>query len=201
AVAAVGAVPWESRTGKPLPTDLDRGGPQLPRLPAPVGSGVSALVADLTAIDPAARPGSAARVAERAGELLAVPMRASEGNGPAGRLLDPEGHGSGSLPDPPGARPGADRAALRGDDLYGARAPGGRLVPGPGTIAHRGPGAGRSGRDRPARLVSRPARRAAVRRRRSSRSACRTRSPAAGTSCRSPAPARCGTRAHMAAPA
>ena len=119
---SLGAVAWECLTGKPLPTDLDRGGPQLPRLPAPVGAGVSALVADLTAIDPAARPGSAARVAERAGELLAVPMRASEGNGPAGRLLDPESHGSGSLPDRPGARQGADRAAVRGDDLYQVRA-------------------------------------------------------------------------------
>jgi len=74
----------------------------VPRLPAALGAGVAALVADLTAMDPAARPASARRVADRAGELLAVPMRASEGNGPASVLLDPEVHGSGPLPDRPG---------------------------------------------------------------------------------------------------
>ncbi len=38
---------------------------------------LAALVADLTATDPAERPASAAQVAARAGELLAVPLRAS----------------------------------------------------------------------------------------------------------------------------
>jgi serine/threonine-protein kinase len=119
---SLGAVAWECLTGKSLPAALDRGGPQVPRLPAPVGAGVAALVADLTAMDPAARPASAARVAERAGELLAVPMRATEGNGPVGVLVDPDGHGSGSLADRPGAHPGAHRAAVRGDDLYQVQA-------------------------------------------------------------------------------
>jgi hypothetical protein len=94
----------------------------VPRLPATVGAEVAALVADLTAMDPAARPASAGRVADRAGELLAVPMRAGEGNGPASVLLDPEDHGSGPLPDRPGAGAGADRAAVRGVDLYQVRA-------------------------------------------------------------------------------
>jgi serine/threonine protein kinase len=119
---SLGAVAWECLTGKSLPAALDRGGPQVPRLPAPLGAGVAALIADLTAMDPAARPASAGRAAERADELLAVPMRASEGDGPAGVLVDPDGHGSGSLPDRPGARPGAHRAAVRGDDPYRARA-------------------------------------------------------------------------------
>jgi eukaryotic-like serine/threonine-protein kinase len=119
---SLGAVAWECLTGKSLPTALECGGPQVPRLPAALGADVAALVADLTATDPAARPASAGRVAERAGELLAVPMRASEGNSPASALLDPEDHGSGPLPDRPGDRAGADRAAGRGVDLYQVRA-------------------------------------------------------------------------------
>jgi serine/threonine-protein kinase len=114
---SLGAVAWECLTGKSLPTALERG-PQVPRLPAAVGADVAALVAGLTAMDPAARPASAGRVADRAGELMAAPMRASEGNGPASVLLDLEGHGGGPLPDRPGAGAGADRAAVRGVDLY-----------------------------------------------------------------------------------
>jgi hypothetical protein len=91
-------------------------------LPAAVGAGVVALVADLTAMDPAARATSAGRVADRAGELLAAPMRASEENGPVGALLDPEGHGSGSRPDRPAAEADAERIAVRGDDLYRVQA-------------------------------------------------------------------------------
>jgi serine/threonine-protein kinase len=119
---SLGAVAWECLTGKSLPAALERGGRQVPRLPATVGADVAALVADLTAMDPAARPASAGRVAERAGELLAVPMRVGEGNGPASVLLDPEDHGSGPLPDRPGAGAGTDRAAVRGVDLYQVRA-------------------------------------------------------------------------------
>jgi serine/threonine-protein kinase len=114
---SLGAVAWECLAGKSLPTAPERG-PQVPRLPAAVGADVAALVAGLTAMDPAARPASAGRVADRAGELLAAPMRASEGNGPARVLLDPESHGSGPLPDRPGDMAGADRAAVRGVDLY-----------------------------------------------------------------------------------
>ena len=119
---SLGAVAWECLTGKSLRTALEEGGPQVPRLPAAVGAGVAALVADLTAMDPTARPARAGRAADRAHELLAAPMRVSEGNGPVGALLDPEGHDSGSLPDRPGAQAGADRAAVRGDDLYRVRA-------------------------------------------------------------------------------
>jgi eukaryotic-like serine/threonine-protein kinase len=119
---SLGAVAWECLTGESLPAALEGGGQQVPRLPAAVGAGVAALVADLTAKDPAARPVSARRVADTAGELLAVPMRAGEGNGPASVLLDPEDHGSGPLPDRPGAGAGADRAAVRGVDLYQVRA-------------------------------------------------------------------------------
>jgi hypothetical protein len=49
-------------------------------------------------------------------------MRVGEGNGPASVLLDPEDHGSGPLPDRPGAGAGTDRAAVRGVDLYQVRA-------------------------------------------------------------------------------
>ena len=143
---SLGAVAWECLTGKSLPAALERDGRQVPRLPAAVGADVAALVADLTAMDPMARPASAGRAADRAGELLAAPMRASEGNGPASVLLDPEGRGSGPLPDRLGARPsaqadtrpgaqadtrpsvqaggraGADQAAVQGDNLYQVRA-------------------------------------------------------------------------------
>ena len=119
---SLGAVAWECLRGTSLPAALERGGPPVPRLSAAVGAEVAALVADLTAMDPAARPASAGRAADRAGELLAVPMRAGEGNGPASALLDPEDHGSGPLPDRPGAGAGADRAAVRGADLYQVRA-------------------------------------------------------------------------------
>ena len=141
---SLGAVAWECLTGESLPTALEGGGRQVPRLPATIDAGVAALVADLTAMDPAARPASARRVADTAGELLAVPMRAGEGDGPASVLLDPEGHGSGPKPDRPGARTGAplsaqagappsarasaqadartaNRVAVRGDDLYRVR--------------------------------------------------------------------------------
>ena len=119
---SLGAVAWECLTGKSLRTAPDEGSPQVPRLPAAVGAGVAALVADLTAMDPAARATSARRVADRAGELLAAPMRASEEDGPVGALLDPKGHGSGSLSDRPGAEADAARAAVRGDDLDRVRA-------------------------------------------------------------------------------
>lgn len=122
---SLGVVAWECLTGKPLPTALERGGQQIPKLPAAVGPGVAALVADLTAMDPAARPVSATQVADRASELLAVPMRASDGNGPAGVLLDSGGHGSGPLTDrraARAARAAADRAAVRGGDLHQVRA-------------------------------------------------------------------------------
>src|SRR5215469_15617465 len=109
----LGAVAWECLIGQSLRAGLEEGGPQAPRLPAAVGAGVAALVADLTAMDPAGRPASAGRVADRAAELLAAPMRASEGNGPVGALLEPESHGSGPLPDRTGARTGAERAAVR----------------------------------------------------------------------------------------
>ena len=141
---SLGAVAWECLTGKSLPTALEGGCPRVPRLPATIDAGVAALVADLTAMDPAARPASARRVADTAGELLAVPMRTSEGDGPASVLLDPEGHGSGPKPDRPGARTGAsasaqagappsarasaqadarttNRVTVRGDDLYRVR--------------------------------------------------------------------------------
>ncbi len=74
---SLGVVAWECLARTSLRTELERGSPPLPRLPAIVGSGVAALVADLTAMDPADRPPSAAQVAARAGELLAVPLRAS----------------------------------------------------------------------------------------------------------------------------
>jgi len=62
----------------------------LPPLPASVPAGVAGLVGELTAKDPAARPGSAGEVAERAGRLRdtlasdATAVLASEPGGPPG---------------------------------------------------------------------------------------------------------------------
>jgi len=66
--------------------------PLLP-LPATVPAGIAGLAADLTAADPAARPASAAEVAARCRDLMAVPMRIAGLRHPGGRhatlLLDP----------------------------------------------------------------------------------------------------------------
>jgi eukaryotic-like serine/threonine-protein kinase len=80
----VGVVAWECLTGRPPPSAVPpevtpgREIRPLPPLPAGVPAEVAALVADLTAADPEARPASAAEVAARSTELLAVPMRAAE---------------------------------------------------------------------------------------------------------------------------
>ena len=74
---SLGVVAWECLARTSLRTELEHGSLPLPGLPAVVGSRVAALVADLTAMDPADRPPSAAQVAARAGELLAVPLGAS----------------------------------------------------------------------------------------------------------------------------
>ena len=74
---SLGVVAWECLARTSLRAELEHGSLPLPGLPAVVGPGVAALVADLTAMDPADRPSSAAQVAARAGELLAVPLRAS----------------------------------------------------------------------------------------------------------------------------
>jgi serine/threonine-protein kinase len=78
---ALGIVAYQCLTGR-LPFEgpsltvalahLER---PLPRLPAHVPAGVAALVADLTAKDPRARPASAAEVAARAERLLAALAR------------------------------------------------------------------------------------------------------------------------------
>ncbi|HEX9041535.1 MAG TPA: serine/threonine-protein kinase [Trebonia sp.] len=75
---SLGVVAWECLVRTSLRTELEGGGLPLPRLPAVVSSGVASLVADLTAVDPADRPASAAQVTERVGELLAVPLRSDE---------------------------------------------------------------------------------------------------------------------------
>jgi eukaryotic-like serine/threonine-protein kinase len=77
---ALGVVAWECLAGKPARREPGREGRPLPGLPAVVGSGVAALVASLTAIDPADRPASAARVADRASGLRALPLRPAEAN-------------------------------------------------------------------------------------------------------------------------
>lgn len=75
---ALGVVAWECLTGKPVPREPGRGDRPLPGLPPVVGRGVAALVADLTATDPADRPASAAQAADRAGGLEALPLRPPE---------------------------------------------------------------------------------------------------------------------------
>lgn len=95
----VGVVAWECLVGRPSPSVVPpevtpgREIRPLPPLPAGVPTEVAALVADLTATDPKARPASAAEVAARSAELLAIPMRAAEprhGDWPdATLLLDP----------------------------------------------------------------------------------------------------------------
>lgn len=80
---SLGVVAWECLTGRSLPAVLTDLGMPVPRLPALVGADLAALVADLTAVDPAARPASATQVAERAAELLAVPMRSGDPLDPA----------------------------------------------------------------------------------------------------------------------
>ena len=61
-----GRLPFE---GEPLAVALAHVEQAMPQLPPHVPAGVAALVADLTAKDPRARPASAAQVAERANQL------------------------------------------------------------------------------------------------------------------------------------
>lgn len=87
---SLGLVAWECLTGTPAFSAA------LPPLPAAIPADVSALLADLTAADPKARPASAAEVAARCEGLLAAPMRAAKPcqvNCPdATLLLDPSAH-------------------------------------------------------------------------------------------------------------
>jgi serine/threonine-protein kinase len=75
---ALGVVAWECLAGNSARREPGRESRPLPGLPAIVGPGVAALVADLTAIDPADRPASAARVADRASGLQTLPLRPAE---------------------------------------------------------------------------------------------------------------------------
>ena len=96
---ALGLVAWACLAGAPpawgaapgMAPGRD-GRPLLP-LPATVPAGIAGLAADLTAADPAARPASAAEVAARCRDLMAVPMRIAGLRHPGGRhatlLLDP----------------------------------------------------------------------------------------------------------------
>lgn len=104
---ALGMVAWECLTGNPARREPGHGNRPLPELPAVIGPGLAALVADLTAADPADRPASAAWAVGRAGGLLALPLRpASEASvsryaeepGPRGPVDHAEGR--------PDARPG-----------------------------------------------------------------------------------------------
>lgn len=75
---ALGVVGWECLTGNPACREPGQGSWPLPELPAVVGLGVAALLADLTAADPANRPASALAAA-RASQLLALPLRSEIG--------------------------------------------------------------------------------------------------------------------------
>lgn len=75
---SLGVLAWECLTGShpftgtPLEVAFHDAYHELPPLAASVPAGVAALVADLTAKDPSARPASAATVAARAGQLRAA---------------------------------------------------------------------------------------------------------------------------------
>jgi serine/threonine-protein kinase len=77
-----GAVPF---TGTPLHGTAAHQQRQLPPLPAGVPDGVAALVAELAAHDPAARPASAGDVATRAGHLRDALTRGRAGQPGPGR--------------------------------------------------------------------------------------------------------------------
>ncbi len=72
---SLGVVAWECLagtapfTGTPLEVAIAHRDRPLPPLPGPVPAGIAALVTDLTAKDPRARPRAAGLVAERAGRL------------------------------------------------------------------------------------------------------------------------------------
>lgn len=72
---ALGVVAWECLAGNSARPEPGRADQSLPRLPDMVGPAAAALVADLTAFDPANRPASAGRAADRASELRALPLR------------------------------------------------------------------------------------------------------------------------------
>lgn len=108
---SLGLVVWECLTGTPpFSAAPPEGAPEqesrpLPPLPGTVPADVSALLADLTAADPKARPASAAEVAARSRELLAAPMRAGE----SCRISRP---GATPLLDPPARRWAGDLAEV-----------------------------------------------------------------------------------------
>jgi serine/threonine-protein kinase len=90
---ALGVVAWECLAGNSARREPGRESRPLPGLPAMVGTSVAALVADLTAIDPADRPASAARAADRASGLQALPLRPAESRLAAEFGAQPDGGG------------------------------------------------------------------------------------------------------------
>lgn len=97
---ALGVVAWECLTGDRARREPGHGNRPLPRPPAVVGPGVAALVADLTAPEPADRPASAARTAGRASELLALPLRPGSSPGVLMPPGEPGTRGSAAHPAP-----------------------------------------------------------------------------------------------------
>ena len=162
---ALGIVGYECLTGQPpfqgepLQVALAHRDQDLPGLPAsclsqPGGTELAALIADLTARDPAARPASADVVARRAGRI-----RDGWADAPGSEAATPDG-----VPAPTGAAAGRRG---RGADASRARRAAARHAAAPRDGAPRNParraaaqaaGSGRTGR-RPARR--RPARLAA----------------------------------------
>jgi eukaryotic-like serine/threonine-protein kinase len=112
---SLGVVAYECLTGQapfggePLAVALAHLQQAIPPLPPSVPAGVAALVTDLTAKDPAARPPSAGDVCDRAKRLRAVPSRQPAA---APRLPTPAAEASAGLagaapkmPNEPGGRP------------------------------------------------------------------------------------------------
>ena len=133
-----GAAPF---TGTPIEVAVAHRDQPLPPLPATVPPGVAALIMDLTAKDPAARPGSAGEVASRAAQLRddltpaprAVPARPAEAAAVA-------------------LHPRHDGQPAQGADAEGLPAPAVGLEPEAVLLARAGPGA------RPEEELARPAR-------------------------------------------
>ena len=148
---ALGVVGYECLTGAPpftgMPIEVavaHRDQP-LPPLPASVPPGVAALIMDLTAKDPAARPASAAEVAARAAQLrdsltasgTGVPGVFGDAPAKAGTMALQAGYGA-----PPADAEQPSQDGWPGHDGSPGTGPeqGGFAPPGPGPRARRGRG-------------------------------------------------------------
>jgi serine/threonine-protein kinase len=162
---ALGVVGYECLTGQPpfqgepLQVALAHRDQPFPALPgwclgSPAGVALARLIMDMTAKDPALRPGSAAEVAARAAQIRGGVLPAARlGRAPQTRGDAPAGPGPRDVRLPGGPVPGdplpegrvpegrVPEGRVRADRAPGGRTPGGRQAgPEPGTLAGAGPG-------------------------------------------------------------